>query len=129
MKPKARFFIWIIRIVGAFILTIGMYSPALAEDPPDLVVDKTHVGDFAQGDIDRVYTITVTNSGSAPTSGLITLTDTLPTGLIAQTISGGPAWTCPTGDISALTILTCTRSTPLGAVVVLSYHFDSRCGI
>lgn len=111
MKSRYHSYLWIIRILGVFILTVGMTSPVFAAETPAWTITKTHVGDFAQGDQNKVYTITVTNSGGAPTSGTITVTDTVPTGLIPQTItSGDPAWTCPTGDISGLTVLTCTRT-------------------
>lgn len=113
MKSRTRFFMWITRIVGLFVLIVGMNNPVLAAGVPDLTVVMTHTGDFAQADINRTYTITVTNGGDGDTSGLITLTDTIPTGLIPQEIVGDSGWTCPTGDISALTVLTCTRSTPL----------------
>lgn len=85
----------------------------------DLIVTKTHIHDqavddndqdpanwiyydFAEGDQDRTYTITVTNNGDGPTDGsTVTVTDTLPTGLINGTLSG-TGWNCIG--------LTCTRS-------------------
>jgi hypothetical protein len=112
MKSRLRPFMWVVRITGVLILTFGMYSPVLADDDPDLAITKVHTGDFTQGDVNKTYTITVTNSGLGNTSGLITLEDTIPTGLIPQTISGS-GWTCPTGDISASAILTCTLNTPI----------------
>ncbi|MFN8380538.1 MAG: hypothetical protein U0V02_01290 [Anaerolineales bacterium] len=117
MKSRLQSFMWMIRIVGVFILTFGIYSPVMAVDFPDLTITKNHSGDFGQGDINKTYTIQVTNGGLVPTDGsLITLTDTIPTGLIPQSInSSDPAWTCPTGDISALTVLTCTRTAALAA--------------
>ena len=114
MKFRRPSYLWIFRIIGILILTVGMTSPVLADETPAWTIVKDRIGDFAQGDVDKAYTITVTNSGGAQTSGLITVTDTLPTGLIAQTISSlDPAWICPTGDISGLTELTCTRTTVL----------------
>ena len=52
------------------------------------------------------YTIVVTNQGNVPTSGLVTVTDTLPAGLVATGIAGS-GWACtqPAGP--------CTRSDPL----------------
>jgi uncharacterized repeat protein (TIGR01451 family) len=59
--------------------------PALSIDftppPPDLTITKTHVGNFTQGDASRTYTIKATNSGTGTTSGTVTVTDILPTGL------------------------------------------------
>ncbi|MEQ1644482.1 MAG: Ig-like domain repeat protein, partial [Pyrinomonadaceae bacterium] len=78
--------------------------------PSDLRVAKTAVGTFTQG-ASATYTIAVSNDGPLATSGLVTLVDTLPTGLTASTLAGG-GWTCVLGT------LTCTRSDalPSGAV-------------
>src|SRR5207247_4459405 len=86
-------------------------SNAMATDvtavtaPPDLTITKTHSSNFIQGQT-GVYTITVTNLGGAPTSGAVTVSDTLPTGLTA-TAFGGAGWDC------VLATLTCTRNDPL----------------
>src|SRR5260370_1226383 len=45
---------------------------------PDLTIAKSHSGNFTQGQVGATYSITATNSGSAPTSGTVTVTDTLP---------------------------------------------------
>jgi uncharacterized repeat protein (TIGR01451 family) len=70
---------------------------------PDLTIVKTHSGNFSQGDTGDTYTITVTNSGAASTSGMVSVADTLPNGLTATAISG-KGWSCNPGT------LTCTRS-------------------
>ena len=75
---------------------------------PDLTLAKTHSGDFTQGDRGRIYTLTATNAGTAPTSGTVTVADALPAGLSATAISGA-GWTCTP------TTLTCTRSDALAA--------------
>src|SRR5207247_2156279 len=71
-------------------------------------VTKSHTGNFTQGQTGATYTITVSNSGFAATTGTVTLTDTLPAGLTAAAISGS-GWTCTLGT------LTCTRSDALAA--------------
>jgi len=81
----------------------GTVSPTNA---PDLVISKTHVGDFVQGDTGDAYTITVTNTGSASTAGTVSVIDTLPAGLTATAING-VGWTTDLGT------LTCTRSESL----------------
>ena len=75
---------------------------------PDLTIIKTHVGNFNQGQTGATYTITVTNSGNAPTSGMVSVSDTVPSGLTATAISG-TNWNCtqPSGP--------CTRSSVLAA--------------
>ena len=72
----------------------------------DLTITKTHTGTWTQADLNRPYTLIVTNSGTAATSGTVTVTDTLPTGLKAYRISG-TGWSCTLGT------LTCTRSDSL----------------
>ncbi|WP_051826589.1 DUF11 domain-containing protein [Kitasatospora aureofaciens] len=76
---------------------------------PSLTITKTHTGHFTQGR-DGTYTITVGNApGAAPTDGTtVTMQDTLPAGLKADSISG-TGWTCDQGT------LTCTRSDALAA--------------
>jgi uncharacterized repeat protein (TIGR01451 family) len=75
----------------------------------DMIVSKTHVGNFTQGQIGATYTITVTNSGGGgASSGTVTVSDTLPAGLTATAIAG-TGWSC------TLATLTCTRSDALGA--------------
>ncbi len=78
-------------------------DPTTINASTDLLITKTHPGSFAQGDTGRTYTILVRNGGSLATTGTVTMTDTLPTGLTATAISG-TGWSCVLGS------LTCTRS-------------------
>ena len=82
-------------------------DPTTVVQLPDLTITKSHIGNFTQGQVGASYTITATNSGSAPTSGTVTVTDTLPAGLTATAISGS-GWVCVLGT------LTCTRNDVLG---------------
>jgi uncharacterized repeat protein (TIGR01451 family) len=76
---------------------------------PDLTVSKTATpGAFLQGHT-AVYTITVANIGTADSSGTITVTDTLPTGLTFQSFSG-TGWSC-----SGTQTQTCTTSAVIAA--------------
>ena len=79
----------------------------LAPSPPNLTIAKSHAGDFVKGQIGQ-YTITVSNIGQGPTAGAVTVTDTLPAGLTATSLSGA-GWTC------TLASLSCTRSDVLAA--------------
>jgi uncharacterized repeat protein (TIGR01451 family) len=83
-------------------------DPTTINQLPDLTIAKSHVGNFAQGQVGATYSITATNSGSAATSGTVTVVDTLPAGLTATAISG-TGWSC------TLATLTCTRSDALAA--------------
>jgi uncharacterized repeat protein (TIGR01451 family) len=76
---------------------------------PDLAIAKTHTGNFAQGQVGATYALTVSNVGTGPTSGLVTVSDTLPAGLTA-TGASGTGWTCSIGAA-----VSCTRSDALTA--------------
>ena len=78
----------------------GIVGPPAS--PPDLVIAKTHTS-FMRGQTGAQYTITVSNGGGKPTSGLVMVVDTLPGGLTATAMSGA-GWTC------VLATLSCTRS-------------------
>lgn len=75
---------------------------------PDLVLAKSHTGNFSQGQTGAEYRLVVTNNGAGASSGQVMVTDTLPAGLTATAISGA-GWTCTLGT------LTCTRSDVLAA--------------
>ena len=79
-------------------------APSTDDDPTNiltanLVIDKAHAGDFRQGQTGAQYTISVTNNGPAPTTGLVSVTDALPTGLTATAISG-TGWNCVLGTLT-----------------------------
>jgi len=75
---------------------------------PDLVIAKSHAGDFYYGDTGDAYTLKVTNIGQGPTTDVVTVSDTLPAGLTGSAI-GGDGWSC------TLVPLVCQRSDALGA--------------
>jgi uncharacterized repeat protein (TIGR01451 family) len=75
---------------------------------PDLAPFMNHsFNNFVQGQTGGFYRIDITNVGTATTSGMVTVSDTLPTGLTATDVSG-IGWTCTVGATS-----TCSQSTPL----------------
>lgn len=78
---------------------------------PDLTIRKTHSpASFAAGSSTGFYTITVSNlSPVAPSSGTVTVVDTLPAG-IAPLAAFGSGWTC---SISGQTV-TCATDTVIG---------------
>ena len=88
----------------------------IANDPttiivnPDLTITSTHVGNFSQGQSNAVYTVTVTNSGTAATTGLVSFLDTLPAGLSFASIGPAPGWSCSTFGNE-----TCERADSLAA--------------
>jgi uncharacterized repeat protein (TIGR01451 family) len=69
----------------------------------DLSIAKSHSGVFWRGQTGATYTIAVHNNGPGSTTGTVTVTDTLPTGLSATAMSGTD-WSC------TLSPLRCTRT-------------------
>jgi predicted outer membrane repeat protein len=86
----------------------GSATASLTVLSPDLTIAKFHSGSFRQGQTGASYTITVTNSGTAPTTAAVTVTDSLPSSLTATAIVGS-GWSCTLGTLS------CTRSDALAA--------------
>lgn len=78
---------------------------------PDLTISKTHTGTFVRG-ANGSYTIAVSNSGGAATTGAVTVTDTLPAGLTLSGTPSGTGWICTT---TSTTAFSCTRSDALNA--------------
>lgn len=72
---------------------------------PDLTIAKTGAASFPAGGTGS-YTLTVSNVGSASTSGTVTVTDMLPSGLSFSAMSGS-GWNC--------TPPSCTRGDSVGA--------------
>jgi uncharacterized repeat protein (TIGR01451 family) len=76
-----------------------------AVDATDLRISKTaNPATFTQGQ-NAVYTITASNIGNAPTSGMITVTDTLDPNLTFVSATGA-GWSCSAGA----QVVTCTTS-------------------
>jgi uncharacterized repeat protein (TIGR01451 family) len=75
---------------------------------PDLTIAMSHTGNFFRPQTGASYTITVSNSGGADTSALITVNFNLPAGVTAGAL-GGPNWNC------TLSPLQCTRGDTLFA--------------
>ncbi|MGA8440430.1 MAG: C25 family cysteine peptidase, partial [Candidatus Sulfotelmatobacter sp.] len=81
-----------------------------AECTPDMILGKSHVGNFTRGST-ATYTIPVENiSPYGSTSGIVTMNDTLPLGL-TPTSAIGTGWAC---SIASQTV-SCTDSTVLAA--------------
>ena len=77
--------------------------------PSQLSISKSHSGDFTQGQNGATYTVTVSNSANAgATSGMVTVTETVPEGLTLVSMAG-TGWDCPKAGA------TCARSDSLAA--------------
>jgi len=80
-------------------------TTVVAGSQPSLAIAKTHSGNFFQGQQGATYTVTVSNNtGAASTSGTVTVTDTLPSGLTLVSMAG-TGWNCAAN--------VCTRSDAL----------------
>jgi uncharacterized repeat protein (TIGR01451 family) len=81
----------------------------LTMQPADLAIAKTHAAPFFRGQVGATYGITVSNNGAGPTTGTVTVVDTLPNvaNTLVPTALSGTGWTCTLGT------LTCTRSDAL----------------
>lgn len=98
-------------VLSAFLWDAPLIPPVtdvipIQIQPAVLQISKTHTGSFAQGS-NGIYTITVSNglSATGPTSGTVTMTETVPTGMTLVSM-GGSGWDCSAG-------ITCTRSDSL----------------
>ena len=74
---------------------------------PDLTIVKTHTGTSFTAGGSVTFTLTASNVGAGPTSGLVTVTDALPAGLTATAISAPTPWNC------VLSALTCSTTAAL----------------
>ena len=94
--------------VAHFTLVSGTIIAVTQSGPPSLSIVTNHTGDFAQSQLGTTYTVTVSNAALAsPTNGTVTVTETVPTGLILVQMMGS-GWLCPGGK-------TCTTTNTLGA--------------
>ena len=96
---------------------------------PDLSMDKTGTaGPVKIGD-PVSYTLTVTNVGSAPTTGTTTVTDALPAGLDPGTMvyaSGAGTWTCNNNTAgTASQNPSCSSTSALAAGAVTTFTVSS----
>ena len=85
---------------------------------PVLTIAKTHTGNFTPGQQNAAYTITVSNFANAtPTSGTVTVTDTLPAGLTLVSMAG-TGWSCAANSCSRSDALAVGASYPPITVTV-----------
>jgi len=84
----------------------GCGGGSSSSPPPVWSVTMSNVpAKFGTGGVGE-YSMTISNSGSGPSRGTVTATDTLPSGLTASNI-GGNGWTC------TLSAVSCSRSDAL----------------
>lgn len=88
-------------------VVIGGGQVSLTEKPADLAITKVDSSDPSREGRNLTYTLTVTNNGPNPATG-VTVTDTLPSGLTARSssasqgsCSGTTTVTCAIGDLAS----------------------------
>ena len=86
---------------------------------PSLKITKTHTGNFTHGQTGATYTVTVSNAATStgPTSGTVTVTDTIPAGLTLVSMAG-TGWTCPSNTCTRTDSLNTGKSYPAITVTV-----------
>jgi hypothetical protein len=77
---------------------------------PDLAIVSSHTGNFDQGQLGATYSLAVSNNGPGPTSGPVTVTETLPSPGLTLVSMSGAGWTC--GPPNAANV--CTTSNVIG---------------
>jgi uncharacterized protein (TIGR03437 family) len=86
--------------IGSIVLTQPQIQPVLS-------IAKSHAGNFTQGQQGATYAVTVSNSaGAMPTSGTVTVSDNVPSGLMLVSMAG-MGWNCSANS--------CTRGDALNA--------------
>ena len=102
----------------------GGSVPGTVSDPttivapaPMLTISKSHLGNFAQGQAGAQYTISVRNAGLGAVAGLVTMTETPPSGMTVTAMSG-IGWTCNTATCTRVDALPSAASYPAITVTI-----------
>jgi uncharacterized repeat protein (TIGR01451 family) len=96
---------------------------------PALTITETPVGAFIQGQ-NAVYTVTVANAANAgPTSGPVTVTESVPNGMTLIGMSGGSTWNCTilssSGSCTTNAVLTPGSQSSISVTLGVSYGAPS----
>ncbi len=114
----------LVSLIAILVIGLGASSSpppqAYALLGPDVSIGKTHFGAFYVGSPFAVYSFHVANgAASGPTTGPITLTDTLPTGITYDSVYGQTGgWSCSASGQT----FTCTTPGPLEAGAYMTVH-------
>jgi hypothetical protein len=93
-----------------------------APQTPRLSITKSHSGNFTQGQNGATYSVTVTNAGLGPTTGTVSVTETVPSGLTLVSMSGSGSsgastWICAGSTCTTSNVLNAGWSYPLTVTV------------
>ena len=100
-------------------LTIGGQTVSITQyGMPSLSVTETNAASFTQGQTGATYTVVAGNgSGAGPTTGTVTLTQTLPSGLTLVSMTG-TGWSCTAAVCSRSDVLAPGTNYPAVTVAV-----------
>ena len=93
---------------GNAVVSSVFFGTSNSNPTPVLRITKSHTGNFTQGQQNATYTVTVSNSGNAVTSGPVTVIESVPSGLTLVSLAG-TGWDCPANGN------TCTSNNALNA--------------
>jgi hypothetical protein len=97
---------------------VGVFGLLTNSASPSLSISKAHKGSFVQGQRAAIFSVAVSNAtGAGPTSGAVTVTDEIPTGLTLLSMYGS-GWSCTGATCARSDALSGGESYPLIAVVV-----------
>jgi uncharacterized repeat protein (TIGR01451 family) len=97
---------------------LEQYVPSTIAASSFLNVSVRHTGNFIQGQNGAAYTVTVSNQiGAGLTSGLVTVTDTIPAGMTLVSMAG-TGWTCVANSCTRGDALAGGESYPVITVTV-----------
>ncbi len=94
-------------------------NTTVSVNPPVLSITKTHSGNFAQGQENATYQVLVSNAAEAgSTTGTVTVTEQVPSGLSLVSMNGGATWNCSANTCTSSVVLAGGQSYPAITVTV-----------
>jgi regulation of enolase protein 1 (concanavalin A-like superfamily) len=92
-------------LVGYLCLLLA-FSISLLGSGADLTITQSHAGGFLPGETQASNTISVMNAGTGPTTGMVSVSDSVPSTLTPASIAG-QGWTCvqPSGPCTRMDVL------------------------
>lgn len=118
-----------INLTGAVEISAANDFAEIPDPGPDLTISKAHTpSTFGAGSSTGFFTLVPNNIGTVDTSGVITVTDTLPAGMTLAAEASGTGWIC-TGGVGA-SIVSCSSSDVItaggsGAAIIVRVLVDA----
>jgi len=89
-----------------YLCVLLAFSISLLGSGADLTITQSHAGGFLPGETQTSYTVSVMNAGTGPTTGMVSVSDSVPPTLTPASIAG-QGWTCvqPSGPCTRMDVL------------------------